>query len=130
MSNINTYDYKSDHSLSDKWKYRFAFYEKNGYPSFWGMSPAWKNAYKEMTFGQKIKVSFNFFAWFFSIIYLLILGLWKKALLVLVINVVVIVFAIIFNLGFLGYMVNALIACRANIWYYDLKVKGKQDWSL
>lgn len=130
MSTINDYDFRKDASLNDKWKYRFAFYEQNGLPAFWGMTPAWKEAYKKMTFGQKLKVSMNFFAWFFSIIYLLILGLWKKAVLVLAVNAVAIIIAVIFDLSALGYLVNAFTAMRANIWYYELKVKGIQTWSL
>ncbi|MGY5959025.1 Inner membrane protein [Kosakonia sp. BK9b] len=130
MSTANNYDYQNDHSLSEKWKYRFAFYDKNGLPSFWGQSPAWKEAYKEMTFGQKIKVSMNFFAYFFSIIYLLILGLWKKAILVLLLNIVVIAIILITDMNFLGYVVNIFTAMRANIWYYELKVKGVQTWNL
>ena len=130
MSTINEYDYQNDASLSDKWKFRFAFFEKNGHPSFWGMTPAWKKAYKEMTFGQKMKITFNFFAWFFSFIYLFILGLWKKAVLVILLNIVTIIVALIFDLGVLGYVVNAIVAMRTNIWYYDFKVKGIQDWSI
>lgn len=130
MNLSKDYDFQKDASLSDKWKYRFAFYEKNGLPSFWGVTPAWKAAFKDMTFAQKIKISFNFFAWFFSVIYLLILGLWKKAVLVLALNFVVIIIAVMFDLGALGYIVNAVTAARANIWYYELKVKGIQTWSL
>lgn len=130
MDNNKDYDFHKDETLNDKWKFRFDFYEQNGLPSFWGMTPAWKAAYKKMTFGQKMKVSMNFFAWFFSIIYLLILGLWKKAILIVALNVVVIILAFIFDLGALGYMINAFTAMRTNIWYYELKVKGIQTWSL
>ncbi|MGG7449000.1 DUF2628 domain-containing protein [Kosakonia oryzendophytica] len=129
MSTISNYDYQNDASLNDKWKYRFAFFEKHGYPAFWGPSPAWKEAFKGMTFGQKRKVSTNYFAFFFPFIYLFILGLWKKALLVVVLNVVVFVLAVISGVGFLGYLINAIVALRTNTWYYDFKTKGIQDWS-
>ncbi|WP_342322738.1 DUF2628 domain-containing protein [Kosakonia sp. BYX6] len=130
MSVNNEYDYQNDNALSEKWKFRFAFFEKNGLPNFWGPTPAWKAAFKEMTFGQKVKVSFNFFAYFFSFIYLLIIGLWKKAVLVLLLNLVVIFIIAVSDLNFLGYVVNLFTAMRANIWFYEYKVKGKQDWSL
>ena len=130
MSINNEYDYQNDASLNDKWKFRFAFFEKHGMPNFWGPTPAWKEAFKTMTFGQKVKISFNFFAYFFSAIYLLILGMWKKALLVLLLNVVVILIMVISDLNFLGYVVNLFTAMRANIWYYQYKVKGVHDWSL
>ncbi len=83
-------------------------------PHFGGPSPAWKEAFKGMTFGQKRKVSTNYFAFFFPFIYLFILGLWKKALLVVVLNVVVFVLAVISGVGFLGYLINAIVALRTN----------------
>lgn len=130
MSDINTYDYKNDSALSDKWKYRFAFFEKNGFPAFWKPTPAWKSAFKEMGFWEKRRVSLNFFAYFFSVIYLLILGLWKKATLVLVLNLVTFIVAALTGLGPLMYIVNFYTAWRANTWYYEYKVKGIQTWSL
>ncbi|XTZ38417.1 DUF2628 domain-containing protein [Salmonella enterica] len=130
MSMTKDYDYKNDPRLSEKWKFRFDFYEKNGLPAFWGQTPAWRNALKELTFGQKIKVMLNIFAYFFSVIYLLILGLWKKAILVLLLNFLIIVIAEFSGLDFIGYIVNVYTAWRANIWYYELKVKGIQSWSL
>ncbi|WP_039055046.1 DUF2628 domain-containing protein [Enterobacter sp. Bisph1] len=130
MSDISTYDYKNDNTLSEKWKFRFAFYEKNGYPGFWKMTPAWKSAFKEIGFWQKRRVSMNLFAYAFSFIYLMILGLWKKATLVLVLNLVTFIVAVLTGLGPLMLVVNGYIGWRANIWYYEYKVKGIQTWSL
>jgi hypothetical protein len=130
MSVANDYDYRNDPSLSEKWKFRFAFFDKNGLPAFWGATPAWREAFKTMTFGQKIKVSMNFFAYFFSVIYLLILGLWKKSILILLLNIVVAVIIAATDLRFLAFVVNIYTASRANIWFYELKVKGIQTWSL
>lgn len=62
---------------SEKWLFRFAFFERTlGKMG----SPAYRDEFKKLTFGQRIKVNFNFFAFFFGIIYLCILGLWKKGL--------------------------------------------------
>ena len=130
MTTLNSNDYRNDPSLNEKWKFRFDFYEKNGLPAFWGVTPAWRSAFKELTFWQRIKVSVNFFAYFFSFIYLLILGLWKKAILVLLLNLVVVFIMALTDLSFLGYIVNIFTAMRANIWFYEYKVKGVQTWSL
>lgn len=130
MTTLNSNDYRNDPSLNEKWKFRFDFYEKNGLPAFWGVTSAWRSAFKEMTFWQRIKVSVNFFAYFFSFIYLLILGLWKKAILVLLLNLVVVFIMALTDLSFLGYIVNIFTAMRANIWFYEYKVKGVQTWSL
>ena len=48
MSINNEYDYQNDASLNDKWKFRFAFFEKHGMPNFWGPTPAWKEAFKAL----------------------------------------------------------------------------------
>lgn len=75
-------NYIEDGSLSEKWKYRFSFYDRYGFPGFWSVKPEYKKAIKELTFRQKATIGMNFYAFFFSFIYLFILGLWKKAILV------------------------------------------------
>jgi hypothetical protein len=69
---------------SPKWQFRFDFFSAHGAPS----SPGFKAAYKALPFGQKIKVNFNFFALFFGCIYLFILGMWRKALTIVGLTVV------------------------------------------
>ncbi|KPB31731.1 Uncharacterized protein AC514_0177 [Pseudomonas savastanoi pv. phaseolicola] len=61
---------------SDKWKERFAFFEAHGGPS----APGFRPALKQLPFLKKVKINFNFFAFFFGPVYLFILGLWKKNL--------------------------------------------------
>jgi len=130
MTEKSTYDYHQDHSLSEKWKFRFNFFEKHGLPGFWFHSPAWKAAAKTMSIGERIRVNANIFAFFFSVIYLLILGLWKKAIMILILNVVVIIISVMLNVTFLGIVVNLITTLRTNLWFYELKVKGIQTWSL
>ena len=42
-------DYINDGSLSEKWKYRFSFYDQHGFPGFWKVSPEYKQAFKAPT---------------------------------------------------------------------------------
>ena len=39
-------EYMNDGSLSEKWKYRFNFYDQHGFPGFWGATPEYKAAFK------------------------------------------------------------------------------------
>lgn len=130
MTDTFKYDYNKDHSLSHKWRFRFDFFEKNGAPDFWKLSPAWKAAFNTMSFSEKIKINCNFIAYFFSFIYLLVLGLWRKAILILILNFVVGIIIAITGFAFLGFIVNILTAMRVNIWYYQLKVHNIHDWSI
>ena len=50
-------------------------------------SPEYKAAYKALTFGKRILIGMNIWAFFFGFIYFLILGLWRKALTLFGINV-------------------------------------------
>ena len=62
--------------LSPKWQFRFDFFDRHGGPK----DPAYKETLKTLPFGEKLKVGMNFYALFFGFIYFFILGLWRKAL--------------------------------------------------
>lgn len=114
--------------LSPKWQFRFNFFEQHGAPN----TPTFKAAYKELPFGQKLKVNFNFFALFFSWIYLLILGMWRKALTILGMTIVLMVLAsfmpaVVARGVWIGW--SLLIAMTANYSYYQEKVKGNVSWN-
>ena len=107
---------------SPKWQFRFNFFEQHGAPN----SPTFKAAYKTLPFGQKIKVNFNFFALFFSWIYFLILGMWRKALTILGLSIVVMVVAAFMPKAVgngIAIAWSLLIALTANYSYYLEKVK-------
>jgi len=114
--------------FSPKWQFRFNFFEQHGAPN----SPGFKTAFKTLTFGQKIKVNFNFFALFFSWIYLLILGMWRKALTILGITLVLMVI-VAFLPDVVGRAIgmawSVLIALPTNYSYYLEKVKGDTSWN-
>lgn len=67
---------------SKKWQLRFDFYHR-----MLGIqgTPAYDEACRRMSFGQRLTVNFNFYGFFFSVIYLFILGLWRKGLVILAI---------------------------------------------
>ena len=69
--------------FSPKWQFRFNFFQQHGAPK----EPGFKQAWKALSFGDRLKINMNFFAFFFGPIYLLILGMWRKALSVLGISI-------------------------------------------
>lgn len=121
-------DSTTQSQYSPKWQFRFNFFEQHGAPN----TPAFKEAYKALPFGQKLKVNFNFFALFFSWIYLFILGMWRKALSVLGLTIVLVILASfmpdIVARG-LGMGWSLLIALTTNYSYYLDKVKGNVSWN-
>jgi len=115
-------------SFSPKWQFRFDFFNTNGAPN----SPAFKAAYKALPFGQKIKVNFNFFALFFGCIYLFILGMWRKALTILGLTLVLgVVLAFLPDPIGRGIAIawSLFIALTTNYNYYLEKVKGDTSWN-
>lgn len=120
---------------SAKWEERFAFFEKYGSPK----SPEYKAAYKGLTFGKRILIGMNIWAFFFGFIYFLILGLWRKGLTLLAVNIV-----IVFIIGFIvealsisPSVLNALsVALNIILWgatanyaYYMKEKKNDQSWN-
>ncbi|WP_369308766.1 DUF2628 domain-containing protein [Providencia rettgeri] len=121
---------------SNKWQKRFEFFDTHGAPD----TPAYKDALKAESFGGRILISMNFFAFFFGIIYFLILGLWKKGLVLLGISIGLgIVLNIIdFMIGGtipngvysgLSIGISALWAMIANYAYYLKETKGLDGWN-
>ena len=66
--------------LPQAWQQRFAFYEAHGLP---GSSSQAQAAYKALPFGQKIRITVNFLAFFFGPIYYFVKGMWRKGLVLL-----------------------------------------------
>ncbi len=55
-------EYMNDGSLSEKWKYRFNFYDQHGFPGFWGATPEYKAAFKALKVRQRLTIQMNFIA--------------------------------------------------------------------
>ncbi|WP_094301091.1 DUF2628 domain-containing protein, partial [Cronobacter sakazakii] len=116
MSNMENdkknYDYMADPKLSDKWKFRFKFIEDHGYPAVLVPTPAWRDALKKMSIKERLTVSLNFITYFFSFIYLAILGLWKKSIICVLAIFVVAIISDLLNMRSLIYIVPFYFACR------------------
>jgi hypothetical protein len=110
--------------VSDAWKTRFRLIERAGGVKLPNL--------KALAFGQRMKVMFNVLAFLFGPLYYLAKGLWKKALVLFAICVVVVVVADLVmgdRLGnAIGIATGALFAVRANIDFYKKKVLGDDGW--
>lgn len=107
-------DYINDGSLSEKWKYRFSFYDQHGFPGFWKVSPEYKQAFKALKPRQRLTIQINFIAFFFSWIYLFVLGLWKKAIIVILLGIVAIFIGALIGVNILG-LVSQLMSASIQI---------------
>ncbi|MCR0999364.1 DUF2628 domain-containing protein [Serratia rubidaea] len=125
-----------DKELSPKWRERFDFFDSVGGDI---TSPEYRKKIKEISFFGRMKYIFNFFAFFFGIIYMCILGLWKKGLVLFVgagvLNVIVAMVEYA-NGGHYDSVYRALNICYAgfcatvaNYAYYLKEVRGIQGWN-
>lgn len=110
--------------VSDAWKTRFRLIERAGGVKLPNL--------KALSFGQRMKVMFNVLAFLLGPLYYLTKGLWKKALVLFAICVVVVVVAdLVMGDRFgnaIGIATGALFAVRANIDFYKKKVLGDDGW--
>ncbi len=125
-----TVDFRSDPAISEKWKTRFAFFEQFGAPS----TQTYKDALKQLPYKQRLLININFFAFFFGMIYLAIIGLWKKALVLLGLAVAVMV--VEYALGVpapvsrgIDFAFAFLCGLCANYALYLKVVKGQDGWN-
>ncbi|HGN1704441.1 TPA: DUF2628 domain-containing protein [Providencia rettgeri] len=121
---------------SNKWQKRFDFYDKHGAPN----TPEFKTALKTASFGQRLLINMNFFAFFFGLIYFLILGLWKKGLVLLGVSLGIAILVTIID-GLTGWSfpdgvynglsvgISAMWAMLANYNYYLKETKGLDGWN-
>lgn len=116
-------EYMNDGSLSEKWKYRFNFYDQHGFPGFWGATPEYKAAFKALKVRQRLTIQMNFIAFFCSWIYLFVLGLWKKAIIVLLLGILSLFVGALIGVNILGIAVAAYVAVNTNKWFYEKGVE-------
>ncbi|EPL6453849.1 MULTISPECIES: DUF2628 domain-containing protein [Providencia] len=121
---------------SNKWQKRFDFFDTHGAPD----TAEFKAALKAESFSGRLLINMNFFAFFFGIIYFLILGLWKKGLVLLgisiglglVLNIIdFMIGGTIPNGAYTGLSVgiSVLWAMIANYAYYIKETKGLDGWN-
>lgn len=122
--------------LSEKWQERFNFFDSVGGDV---TSAQYKQELKKLGFMKRLKIVYNFWAFFFGIIYFCILGLWKKGLVIfssiVLLNIVVYIIeeAGHYNLDALyrGISIAGAVfsATTVNYAYYLKETKGKQSWN-
>ncbi len=114
--------------FSPKWQFRFNFFQQHGAPR----EPGFKQAWKALSFGDRLKINVNLFAFFFNWVYLLILGMWRKAIVVIGIYCALIVLAFMLPeivVRALWIATSFLVASSTNYAYYLEKVKGSTSWN-
>jgi Protein of unknown function (DUF2628) len=123
-------EFVNDPALNAKWNTRFAFFDRYGKPN----GPQYKEELKKRPRKQQIIVNANIFALFFGPIYFFILGLWKKGLALLGIQMVLgAVLSVCGAPGFLfrgvGFAFALFYMLGANYSYYLKRVKGQDGWN-
>jgi hypothetical protein len=114
--------------VSDTWKAVFSLIQKAG-------GPPLKN-FKTLTFGERMRVGMNFFAFMLGPLYYAAKGMWKKGLLLFLAgNAIIFVVAVICALlkvdvppQALGAGLSALFGSQANMDFYKKEVLGKSGW--
>lgn len=113
-------------SISDSWKVKFELLEKAGGVKL-------PNA-KNLPLGERMKVVFNVWGFLFGPFYYLAKGMWKKAISLLGISVLIIVVltAICQAMGIsdaiTNFVAGAIFATRANIDFYKKVKLGENGW--
>lgn len=122
-------------ALSDKWQFRFDFFDAYGTPAWIKPAPEYAAAFKALAFRDRMKITMNFCALFFNVFYLLYLRLWRKAITVFVVGVALSVMSTVLNLpGALDMGISVgwwiFVGQRTNVYYYEHVAKGSQTWGL
>ena len=113
-------------SISDSWKMKFYLLEKAGGVKLQNV--------KNLPFGERVKVVFNFWAFLFGPFYYLAKGMWKKAISLFGVSVLIIVIlaAICEAMGIsdaiTSFVASAIFATRANIDFYKKVKLGDNGW--
>jgi len=126
----------ADAALKPKWRERFEFFETYGALS----SPEARAAYKALPFKKKLLINNSWLGFFFGPIYFAVLGMWRRALtllgVVLLIAVVEVFFEVVTGIevpNAIDRGINTgcamLFAVTVNYCYYLKEVKGKNGWN-
>ena len=135
LSELDNYDWRNDPKLSANWKTRFSFFEKYLSPTTFKSTPKMSAETKKMSISQFMLIYTNLFALFLTFIYLGWIGLWRQALMLLAVLVIITITFHAFNLptstiNAAGMGVSIYACLRTNVWYYLKKVKGSSGWTL
>lgn len=120
--------------VPETWRSRFDFFSRYGHPS---SSPASVAAFKQLSFGQRMRLGSNGPAFFFGPIYFAIKGPWRKGLTLLAGTFVfgmilsIIEFVLNFNFPPAAYSVaiGVIYSSTANWAYFLHVVHGSTSWN-
>lgn len=113
-------------SISDPWKRKFELIEKAG-------GVKMPNA-KSLSFGERLKAVPNIWAFLFGPFYYLAKGMWKKAISLFGVSVLVIIIlevicqALGVSDAIINFVAPAIFGSRANIDYYKKIKLGDNNW--
>ncbi|MCF3324921.1 DUF2628 domain-containing protein, partial [Escherichia coli] len=98
--------------------------------SHWSTSktPSYTKSVSWQHHRQRLTIQMNFIAFFCSWIYLFVLGLWKKAIIVLLLGILSLFVGALIGVNILGIAVAAYVAVNTNKWFYEKEVKGLNTW--
>jgi hypothetical protein len=116
-------------TYDEVWSDRFQFFQQNGSPG----SKTCKEAIKPLPLIRKLRMSLNFYAFFFSFIYFLIKGMWKPAITILVVEIAIWYCSSLISGPFGSYLrLLSPIICgfTANYTYYRKEVLGELDFNI
>lgn len=114
--------------MSQSWKHRFALIEKVGGLDY----------IRDLPYLERWQVSFNIWAFLFGIFYYLVLGMWKKGIVLTLLCIVgsTILITVLSAMGFPARTIDplswilpaAIFGSRANVDYYKKVVLGDDEW--
>ncbi|MCV7281720.1 DUF2628 domain-containing protein [Mycolicibacterium flavescens] len=114
------------------WQQRFTFYDHYGVPN---TSPESREAYKQLSFMDKLRLTNNIWGLLFGPIYFFVKGMWRKGLVLL--GAVVVLATIAIGLDVpdiidraLSLIVPVFAMTTANYAYYLHAVKGDRSWNV
>jgi len=121
--------------LSETWRFRFEFFAAYGVPGSLKTSPEYTTAFRVLPMRQRIKLNMNLLGFLFGIFYLLHLRLWKKALVVFGVGLVLGLLAVALALPSTVDTALTLglwlyVASRVNVYHYENRMLGRQTWGL
>lgn len=110
--------------VSETWKRRFRAIEAAGGPTL--------PRFKELPFGERAGIQFNILAFLFGPFYYLAKGLWRQALLYVIIAITCVLVMELSGLGKfatgVGYGFAAVYSLRANVSYYQRVLLQRAPW--
>lgn len=135
MTNISTPGTEKYDGLSNTWRFRFEFFDKHGLPGMVKTSPDYTAAFRALSFGQRIKLNFNWIGALLGVFYLLYLRLWKKAIVLVVLSISIGTISVLLDLPssidrVVTFGFAFFIASRVNTYNYERRVLDRHTWGL